>query len=170
MEETIMKKFIISLSIALFVGTGALAFAGCEVHDAGFKHYTAAQEALAADNFAGAQKALQALAKTCTVDCEDGCKPFVKAAANAMDIAKMRLAFKKVSDIIASHGAPEGYDVAYCPMADNNKGAYWVQKKGDIANPYFGASMLRCGKFKKYEGGKKHSHMHKHGQKHEHKH
>ena len=34
---------------------------------------------------------------------------------------------------------------AYCPMALNNKGAYWLSNKPEIRNPYFGASMLNCG-------------------------
>jgi hypothetical protein len=33
----------------------------------------------------------------------------------------------------------------FCPMAFEDKGALWVQAEGKIANPYFGASMLRCG-------------------------
>jgi Cu(I)/Ag(I) efflux system membrane fusion protein len=32
-----------------------------------------------------------------------------------------------------------------CPMAFNNKGADWLQIDEDIRNPYFGASMLKCG-------------------------
>ena len=43
---------------------------------------------------------------------------------------------------------PPGYAVAFCPMADDDRGARWVQKKGEIANPYFGSSMLICGVFK----------------------
>lgn len=34
---------------------------------------------------------------------------------------------------------------AYCPMAFEDKGAYWLSEFEDIKNPYFGASMLRCG-------------------------
>ncbi len=34
---------------------------------------------------------------------------------------------------------------AYCPMAFNDKGAYWLSELETIKNPYFGASMLRCG-------------------------
>lgn len=34
---------------------------------------------------------------------------------------------------------------AYCPMVDGNKGGTWLQTGDTIANPYFGASMLRCG-------------------------
>ena len=38
-----------------------------------------------------------------------------------------------------------GYEVVFCPMAFNNKGAYWVQKTGEIINPYHGMMMLHCG-------------------------
>lgn len=34
---------------------------------------------------------------------------------------------------------------AYCPMAFDDKGAAWLQVGDVIDNPYFGASMLRCG-------------------------
>jgi hypothetical protein len=30
-------------------------------------------------------------------------------------------------------------------MAFNNKGAFWVQKEGEIVNPYHGMMMLHCG-------------------------
>ncbi|MDA0315754.1 MAG: efflux RND transporter periplasmic adaptor subunit, partial [Bacteroidetes bacterium] len=36
----------------------------------------------------------------------------------------------------------------YCPMAFNNKGAYWLSERKEITNPYFGASMLTCGEVK----------------------
>lgn len=32
----------------------------------------------------------------------------------------------------------------HCPMAFDNKGAYWLQQKEETRNPYFGASMLLC--------------------------
>jgi len=35
--------------------------------------------------------------------------------------------------------------VQYCPMADSNEGAYWLSLDESIRNPYFGASMLKCG-------------------------
>lgn len=34
---------------------------------------------------------------------------------------------------------------AYCPMAFDNKGGYWIQQGDEIRNSYFGSSMLRCG-------------------------
>ena len=36
----------------------------------------------------------------------------------------------------------------FCPMADNNKGAYWLSKEEKVINPYFGKKMLTCGEVK----------------------
>ncbi|MCA0931717.1 efflux RND transporter periplasmic adaptor subunit [Lutimonas saemankumensis] len=33
----------------------------------------------------------------------------------------------------------------YCPMADNDKGAYWLSDSENVLNPYFGNAMLACG-------------------------
>lgn len=33
----------------------------------------------------------------------------------------------------------------YCPMAFNDKGAYWLSNTDKIQNPYFGKKMLICG-------------------------
>tara|TARA_R110002096_G_scaffold257141_1_gene450446 strand:- start:16 stop:1875 length:1860 start_codon:yes stop_codon:yes gene_type:complete len=33
----------------------------------------------------------------------------------------------------------------FCPMADNNKGAYWLSLNEPIKNPYYGSKMLTCG-------------------------
>lgn len=35
--------------------------------------------------------------------------------------------------------------VAFCPMALNGHGAYWLAKSTVIANPYMGAEMASCG-------------------------
>lgn len=37
----------------------------------------------------------------------------------------------------------------FCPMAFNNKGAYWYADVEEIRNPYFGEKMLNCGTVKK---------------------
>ncbi len=70
--------------------------------------------------------------------------------AAAKDIATARAGFEKMSmgliTYLKSH--PElqnGREVAFCPMAFNNKGAYWVQAKGELINPYHGKMMLHCG-------------------------
>ena len=37
----------------------------------------------------------------------------------------------------------------FCPMADNENGSFWLSYDKEIANPFFGASMLTCGEVKK---------------------
>lgn len=37
----------------------------------------------------------------------------------------------------------------FCPMAFDNKGAIWLQSSSQLANPYFGEMMLRCGSNRK---------------------
>ncbi len=34
---------------------------------------------------------------------------------------------------------------AFCPMAFNDKGAYWLSEESEIKNPYFGKKMMECG-------------------------
>jgi Cu(I)/Ag(I) efflux system membrane fusion protein len=36
----------------------------------------------------------------------------------------------------------------FCPMANNNKGAYWLSESKVIRNPYFGEKMINCGETK----------------------
>lgn len=38
--------------------------------------------------------------------------------------------------------------VQYCPMANQDKGAYWLSAEHYIKNPYFGDKMLKCGMVK----------------------
>ncbi|RAU81793.1 DUF3347 domain-containing protein [Pontibacter arcticus] len=33
----------------------------------------------------------------------------------------------------------------YCPMAFDDKGAYWISTEEQVLNPYFGDAMLKCG-------------------------
>ena len=37
----------------------------------------------------------------------------------------------------------------FCPMAFNNKGAFWISAHKEISNPYFGDKMLKCGEVKR---------------------
>ena len=126
----------------------AIAIAACGSSDPAppaLVHYVAAQEALAADDLDQAHQALQGLVQSANPTL----KPLAEKAASAADLAAVRVAFKPLSEEVRKGQIPEGYVVAYCPMADGDKGAHWVQKdQPQIANPYFGASMLRCGVFK----------------------
>ncbi|MEE9369220.1 MAG: efflux RND transporter periplasmic adaptor subunit [Pontiella sp.] len=40
---------------------------------------------------------------------------------------------------------PQPVYKAYCPMAFNDAGAFWLQDNDEVLNPYFGAMMLHCG-------------------------
>jgi hypothetical protein len=68
----------------------------------------------------------------------------------ATDIATARLAYRKLSDgmiaWLAAHPEQrEGLMLVHCPMTFANEGAYWVQPRGQLRNPYEGKMMLRCG-------------------------
>ena len=43
------------------------------------------------------------------------------------------------------HRGSETWHLAHCPMAFDFEGADWLQRGDQVNNPYFGASMLRCG-------------------------
>ena len=74
------------------------------------------------------------------------------AIAGAKNIDEQRKAFVALSkDIIPLAKGFKTTDtmyVAYCPMANSNKGAYWLSEIREIKNPYFGDDMLTCGEVK----------------------
>jgi len=108
-------------------------------------HYVSAQEALANDDFDGAQQALKTMGDVASAPLNG----LATSAANSADIDAMRTAFKALSTEIIKSDVPDGYVLAFCPMAENDQGAHWIQKDGpSIMNPYFGSSMLHCGVFK----------------------
>ena len=42
----------------------------------------------------------------------------------------------------------------HCPMANNDKGGYWLSSDKAIRNPYFGDAMLKCGSNEEVYGNK----------------
>ncbi len=80
----------------------------------------------------------------------------IKASANAIaytfEIAEQRDHFKHLSAHMISSIQLFGIDQKvysnYCPMADSNKGAYWLSLEKEIRNPYYGEAMLTCGEVK----------------------
>lgn len=74
-------------------------------------------------------------------------------AMAALNIERLRTAFIDISLAIIELNQrfqPITYPtyVQHCPMANNNQGADWLSKEKEIRNPYFGSSMLSCGKLK----------------------
>lgn len=67
------------------------------------------------------------------------------------DIELDRAVFRTLSEhllaIEQDSGNPlrQALSVVHCPMAFDDEGADWLQAQGKVTNPYFGASMLRCG-------------------------
>jgi Cu(I)/Ag(I) efflux system membrane fusion protein len=80
-------------------------------------------------------------------------KPMEQGAAGIStktDVEEQRKHFERLSDHLIEAVQRFGVNSdkvyrAYCPMAFDDKGAYWLSEFEDIKNPYFGASMLRCG-------------------------
>jgi Cu(I)/Ag(I) efflux system membrane fusion protein len=72
--------------------------------------------------------------------------------SNTAQIKAQRNYFKQVSAAVINSvqvfGINEKVFVSFCPMADNNKGAYWLSKEEKVINPYFGNAMLTCGEIK----------------------
>tara|TARA_B100000674_G_scaffold12014_1_gene8906 strand:- start:3579 stop:5291 length:1713 start_codon:yes stop_codon:yes gene_type:complete len=71
--------------------------------------------------------------------------------AAAPDIASARAAFVSLSETVLGSVERLGLEmesalgIYHCPMALKDRGARWIQRVGAVENPYFGASMLRCG-------------------------
>ena len=68
------------------------------------------------------------------------------------NIKEQRNHFKHLSahliKAVQQFGVNEKVYVEFCPMADNNNGAYWLSKEEKVINPYFGEAMLTCGEVK----------------------
>ena len=122
-------------------GEQEVASSGQQALTSAFQYYVASQEALAIDDYSEAGAALEKLASESTGDL----KRLAQEAAQTLDIEGMRLAFIPLSDEVAKADLPGGYVKAFCPMANNSQGANWIQKDGNIMNPYFGTAMQHCG-------------------------
>jgi Cu(I)/Ag(I) efflux system membrane fusion protein len=75
----------------------------------------------------------------------------IAALSDAKDINALRSGFDELSDEL--YNAVKMFGISgsqpvyrfFCPMANGNKGAYWLQNKTGTENPYFGSSMFKCG-------------------------
>lgn len=68
-------------------------------------------------------------------------------------LEKKKLAFQQTSDamyqLLNTAGVSNaGVYQQYCPMAFDDKGAYWLSNSEDIMNPYLPKKMLHCGEVK----------------------
>lgn len=70
--------------------------------------------------------------------------------SGSTDLEALRIHFEPLSDAFIQTARTLGaigqtWYVAFCPMVDGDRGAYWLSEFEQISNPYFGSQMLRCG-------------------------
>ncbi|WP_158847333.1 efflux RND transporter periplasmic adaptor subunit [Algibacter sp. L1A34] len=86
------------------------------------------------------------------VSIEKEIKTVATSISNTYTIEEQRKYFKNLSshltEAVEVFGINERVYRQFCPMGDNNKGAYWLSKEEKIINPYFGSKMLTCGEVK----------------------
>ncbi len=133
-----------------------------------FSNYIALKDALVKDdskNVVGSSKGL--LDKLFKVDMklltekdahkqwmslEKELKKSATSISKTSNIKEQRNHFKNLSthliNAVQLFGVNEKVYVEFCPMADNNEGAYWLSKQEKVINPYFGDAMLTCGEVK----------------------
>jgi Cu(I)/Ag(I) efflux system membrane fusion protein len=83
---------------------------------------------------------------------ENEIKTAASSISNTSSIKAQRNHFKHLSSNLANalevFGINEKVYHQFCPMADANKGAYWLSTEEKVINPYFGEAMLTCGEVK----------------------
>jgi hypothetical protein len=109
------------------------------------KNYLEAAQALYLEDFDKAKQSLTALAAESTGEFQT----LAQATADTKDIHEMRQSFKALSDVASKMELPAEYAVASCPMFKPGMPSRWVQKRGELMNPYYGksAAMATCGSF-----------------------
>ena len=123
-----------------------------------YQNYLSIKTALAADNGDGASKAANIFVKSASmVDYKvlsegnlDVLRKDASQIAESRSIEKQRESFNGLSDNMIALAqkfklADDSVYVQFCPMAD----ASWLSAEKEIRNPYYGASMLKCGSVKK---------------------
>ncbi len=82
----------------------------------------------------------------------------VKEMAAATDLAVQRTYFDSLSvalyeQIKGQSNIDQMLYKQYCPMAFDNRGAFWLSANREIENPYFGDEMPKCGRVEEEIGG-----------------
>lgn len=117
--------------------------------------YWQLQAALVENNAFGARKAALLLEEAARqVNNKHSIAEKAASILQEPDLEKQRYHFSVISQeliqLVESDGIREGAaHVAFCPMALEDKGAYWLTQEKEVINPYYGASMLNCGSIEK---------------------
>jgi len=131
-----------------------------------YQAYFMIWEALAADDAAGARKSLADLATAAgkvdaaplsadrAAEWKQTQKLLHHHDVSTADLPALRKAFETASQGVLAlerrfgHPGKKVHYQMYCPMAFDNRGAFWLQDAQELSNPYFGPMMQRCGEAK----------------------
>lgn len=74
----------------------------------------------------------------------------IDKASNTTNIDELRASLEGITIELVKAIENQGYDhdklyLQFCPMANDGKGANWLSKSEQIANPYYGTKMHKCG-------------------------
>ncbi len=119
-----------------------------------YEHYIHLKDALVASNQEEAKKAAGQLEKSLKV--VDGSKKMLDLTSVIQKVATIddqRKSFSTLSNemttLVKGGKLSTGkLYLEFCPMANNNAGAFWLSNQKEIRNPYFGDMMLKCGSVK----------------------
>lgn len=133
-----------------------------------YKDYFEFKDALTKDDFNTAKKALLEFEKSfgkinmsifkgeshkVWMNYQTELKKQTLHATHIKSIKELRISFEPISNVMiamtkAFNPLNGSSYVQFCPMANSDKGANWLSKENKVVNPYFGASMLKCGEVK----------------------
>lgn len=145
-----MKNTLIILLLASLANASSLrAEKKGHGHEAHAGHmleaYIKIATALSKDDLATAKKAAASIPE---YDQDSSLAESAEALSKAEDIKAARKEFKTLSKkAIELAKGREGFYLMHCPMVKGG-GGDWLQTSKEVANPYFGASMLNCGGIK----------------------
>jgi hypothetical protein len=141
-----------AFALALAVAAAGIPLHASEALKTIVDSYVSIQAKLAADDLAGAKEPARALTSRAASMGPAGAAIAKSAGAldAATDLKTARDAFAELSDAVIAAGKAEGWKdvdavrLGYCPMVKR----HWLQKDGQVRNPYYGAQMLTCGELK----------------------
>ncbi|WPP51875.1 DUF3347 domain-containing protein [Catalinimonas niigatensis] len=118
-----------------------------------YQHYLHLKTALVASDANEAKKGAEMLATSLKeVSNATEAQKVASKIAQTTSLDKQREAFitlsESMGDLVKGALSSGAIYKAYCPMVNNNQGAYWLSESKEIRNPYFGDKMLKCGSVK----------------------
>lgn len=82
---------------------------------------------------------------------EDNLNGIYKMNGIEMKRSHFSIVSNKLTEVVDIFGIASSQPLylVFCPMAFDNKGAFWISADKEIRNPYFGDKMLKCGEVKR---------------------